>query len=61
MKAKWEVQQNIIGGERMYIASRIRDTSAVVHSGNLEYSGGYTRDREEAEATVEQLNEVPNE
>lgn len=56
MKSEWRVQSNPVGGEMLYIAMRIRDTSKVVHSGNIEHYGEYTTNREEAEEMVRKLN-----
>lgn len=43
MKSEWFVSSNLIDpakGLMMYQAQRIKDTSAVDHSGNREYAGG---------------------
>lgn len=56
MKSEWFVQSNPIGGEMYYAAARIRDTSKVVHSGNLEHEGEWTKDRSEAQSLVDRLN-----
>jgi len=56
MKSEWKVSSNLIGDKKMYIAFRIRNTSEVDHSGNREYSGNYTEDRQEAAAIADRLN-----
>lgn len=56
MKSEWFVQSNPIGGEMYYAAARIRDTSKIVHSGNLEHEGKWTQNREKAEKLVVELN-----
>ena len=57
MKGVWKVFSNDIGDQRMYIVGRVRDTAKTVHSGNMEYHGGYTTDREEALRVAQELNE----
>jgi hypothetical protein len=57
MKGKWKVTSNPIGDKTFYRAYRIIDTSQVDHSGNREYSGDYTENKEEASAIAERLNE----
>ena len=56
MKGKWKVSYNPVGGIRLYQAYRIRDTSSIDHSGNREYSGGWTENREEAQTVADNLN-----
>ena len=46
---KWKVFSNPICGEMMYRVGRVIDTDKPVHSGNLEYSGDYTKDKEACE------------
>ena len=53
MKGKWKVLKNPMAG---YIASRIRDTSKPMHSGNLEYYGEYSDSEDEIKAVVDGLN-----
>lgn len=55
-KGTWKVQSNVINGETMYIPYRLRDTSGIMHSGNIEHYGEYTKDRKEAQAMVDRLN-----
>lgn len=56
-KSKWMVSNQMIGGERKYIAYRMLDTTQPDHSGNREYRGNYTRDRSAAQALADYLNE----
>lgn len=56
MKSEWRVQCNIVAGERTYIPYRILDVDKIVHSGNIEHYGQYTKNREEAQAIVDELN-----
>lgn len=57
-KSQWFVQSNYwLGKGFRYIASRILDTSQVVHSGNMEHSGEYSENREEVQKTVDELNQ----
>ncbi len=53
---KWKVTSNSVGGEKMYAVCRIRDVSEVDHSGNREYAGGWTTNREAAQVVADQLN-----
>ncbi|MDA8227602.1 MAG: hypothetical protein M0T74_07845 [Desulfitobacterium hafniense] len=56
MKSKWKVTSNIINGQKMYGVYRQLDVVEVDHSGNREYAGGYTSEREAAEVVAEELN-----
>ena len=56
MKSEWRVTSNYINGQKMYGVYRLLDINAVDHSGNREYHGGYTLDRNEAQAIVDGLN-----
>lgn len=56
MKSEWKISSNYIGGKKLYIAYRLRDVAEVDHSGNREYSGDYTTNRDEAQALVDKLN-----
>lgn len=56
MKSKWKVSSQCICGVRMYIALRIRDTSKIQHSGNVETYGEYSTDRESVQKLVDELN-----
>lgn len=53
MKGKWFVMSNPMAG---YIVARVRDTSKVVHSGNLEYHGEYNEDKAECQRIADELN-----
>jgi len=56
MKSPWKVTSNPIGDKTMYQVFRIRDTSAVDHSGNREYYGAYMQSKDEAKALADELN-----
>ena len=56
MKSEWKVTSNSINGIKMYGVYRRLDVNAVDHSGNREYHGGYTLDRDEAQMIVDGLN-----
>ncbi len=56
MKSKWFVSSNPIAGVMMYQAQRIKDTSAVDHSGNHEYAGTLYRDKADAQAVADEMN-----
>ena len=52
----WRVFSQVIEDRRIYIAGRLRDPTQPLHGGNVEYSGGYTADRDVVEARVAELN-----
>lgn len=54
--SRWKVTSNLIGGDKMYAVYRLRDINAVDHSGNREYAGGWTSNREGAQIVADQLN-----
>lgn len=56
MKGKWKVASNPINGEMRYIVYRLRDTSAIDHSGNREYAGEYVKNKAAALLRAEALN-----
>ena len=57
MKSNWFTQSNFVAGEgELFIATRIKDISQVVHSGNLEHYGSYDNDRDKVDAIVCRLN-----
>ncbi len=53
---KWKVTSNSVDGEKIYATYRLRDVSEVDHSGNREYAGGWTTNREAAQVLADQLN-----
>lgn len=53
MKGKWKVTYNPMAG---YIVARVKDTSEVVHSGNLEYYGEYGDNKAEKQKLADELN-----
>lgn len=54
--SEWKVTSNPIGDKTFYRVYRIRDISQVDHSGNREYHGEYTEDRQAALKLAESLN-----
>lgn len=56
MKSEWKISSNYIDGAKQYIAYRIRDMAKPDHSGNREYAGDYTTNRNEVQALVDKLN-----
>lgn len=54
---KWKVASNYIGGEKMYAAYRLKDINEVDHSGNREYAGCWSENREAVQVVADQLNE----
>jgi len=56
MKSEWRITSNQIEDIKLFRVFRIRDTSQVDHSGNREYLGKYTQDREVAKIVVDVLN-----
>lgn len=54
MASKWFVSYNPMVG---YIVARVRDVNKVVHSGNLEYYGGYSDDKADCERIADELNQ----
>ncbi len=54
--SKWFVSCNPVAGERLYIVARLRDRNEIQHSGNMEYHGNYSEDKEELEKIAAQLN-----
>ena len=57
-KSKWAVQSNYIAGVgTRYIAMRQLDTDQPLHSGNVEYYGQYSVDKQAVALIAELLNE----
>jgi len=56
MKGKWKVTSNVINGKTMYAAVRIKNLSAVDHSGNREYGTEYMEDFKEPLKVARNLN-----
>ena len=54
--SEWKVTSNYVGGEKMYSVYRLRDRNEVDHSGNREYAGGWTDNREAAQVVADQMN-----
>lgn len=57
MKSEWKVSSQYIGGEKMYIAMRVLDTSQPQHGGNVETRGNYSTDLDSVQYLVDKLNE----
>ena len=55
--SEWKVSKNPVGDDYVYQVIRIRDTTKVVHSGNIEVYGCYDTE-DEAQAIADKLNEV---
>ena len=55
---EWEVFSRMLGGMKMYIVGRLRDTSEPLHAGNIEYAPNshFTPEEEKAEAMAAKLN-----
>ena len=51
----WRLFLNYINGEPWYRVGRQRDMDEPLHSGNIEYRGEYTKDKNEAEALKDKL------
>ena len=56
MKSEWRVTSNLIAGKRLYSVYRLRDKSAVDHSGNREMIDEWLDTKEEAQAKADVLN-----
>ena len=56
MKSEWRVTSNYIGGQTMYGVYRLRNINEIDHSGNREYAGGYSNDRQVAVKLAAELN-----
>ncbi|KAF5051098.1 hypothetical protein DSECCO2_422610 [anaerobic digester metagenome] len=54
--SEWRVTSNLIGGEKMYAVYRLRNTAEVDHSGNREYAGGWSSNREAVAMLAAELN-----
>ena len=57
MACKWQVLGNFINGKLMYHVGRKLREGEPLHSGNVEYAGGYMEDKEEAYELAKELNE----
>lgn len=55
--SEWFVSCNPVAGEYLYIVARLRDREQIQHSGNMEYHGGYSKDKEALEKVATQLNQ----
>lgn len=59
-ETEWFISVNYFGGQEHFIAARIVDPSEPLHSGNIEYCGHYTQDREQVARLVDELNGTKN-
>jgi len=57
-KGNWKVLSQPINGIKFYIVGRQLDESKPLHSGNVEYHGGYTDIKEKAQADADYLNKA---
>ena len=55
-KEKWKPYSQVVNDQRMYIAGRQKDMSKPLHSGNIEYVGGYETDRDAVVTVCDKLN-----
>ncbi len=53
----WEVFSNYIGDKKVYRVGRRLRANEPLHSGNVEYTGELTDDKDAAEALAKELNE----
>lgn len=53
---RWAVTSQFLGDTKKYAVYRLRDTSAVDHSGNREHATDYMVSREEAQAIADLMN-----
>ena len=58
MKSPWKVTSNPIAGKKIYSCYRIKDETAVDHSGNREELGKWYDTEEEARAAADALNKA---
>lgn len=56
MKNEWHVTKNYVAGKILYGVYRLRDESAVDHSGNRETIDKWFGTKEEAQAEADTLN-----
>ena len=56
LQSEWRVSSNYFDDKKHFIVYRTRDLSEPDHSGNREYHGGYTQDRETAQKLAADLN-----
>ena len=56
MHSEWRITSQYIGDEKIFQVYRLRDVTAVDHSGNREYTGEIARSEEEAQALLSEVN-----
>lgn len=54
--SEWRVTSNYIGGQTMYAVYRLKDINEIDHSGNREYAGGWSSNREAVAMVAAELN-----
>lgn len=56
MCSKWKVTSQGCGDDKIYAVYRLKDTSKVQHSGNMEFATEYMDSRSDARAIADKLN-----
>ena len=56
VKRRWEPYNQVINNQKMYIAGRVKDSSNILHSGNIEYTGNYSTDIDAVTKLCNELN-----
>lgn len=58
--SKWRVMSNYVDGEKVFVVARQLDENKPLHSGNVEYFGNYSTDKETCQQIADLLNEKRN-
>lgn len=58
MKSEWRISSQYLGGRKVYQVYRIKDMRIVDHSGNREYAGSWYKDKADAQAVADEMNEM---
>ena len=53
---RWEPSSNVIGGERCYIATRLKNVKQPFHGENAEFFGDYSADEKSIALLCDRLN-----
>jgi len=56
LHSEWRITSNYIGSDKMYAVYRLRNINEVDHSGNREFSGGWTANKQVAIDLAAELN-----
>ena len=56
MAGEWKVTSQYIGDKKMFAVYRLRNVDDVDHSGNREYAGGWSENREAMQVVADNLN-----